>query len=80
MFRLYLLESCIFIPRTEVTDVMENYADAISNSDLEQLAVVKKKGIKYLISYDRDFEPFEEYVTPQQFITLQGEDSSETPY
>ena len=32
----------------------------ISEKVLEQLAVVKKFGIKYLISYDKDFEPFED--------------------
>lgn len=32
------------------------------------LAAVKKLGIKYLVAYDRDFEGFEEYITPKVFI------------
>ncbi len=44
----------------------------IKDKDLEQLAAVKKLGIKYLISYDRDFEKFEEYITPKAFINWIG--------
>ena len=52
----------------------------IKDKDLEQLAVVKKYGIKYLIAYDRDFENFEEYVTPKKFLQIVGEKYFETDF
>jgi len=36
------------------------------------LATVKKLGIKFLVSYDRDFESFEEYITPKAFVKKMG--------
>ena len=67
-FRNYLLLSCTVIPSSYVQEDIHRYQDKIKDKDLEQLAVVKKLGLKYLISYDRDFEPFEEYKTPRKFI------------
>jgi len=51
---------------------MLKYKKLIKAKDLEQVATVKKLGIKYLLSYDRDFEPFEEYITPKEFIKELG--------
>ena len=67
-FRNYLLLSCTVIPHSYVQEEMNRYKDQIKDKDLEQLAVVKKLGLKYLVAYDRDFEPFEEYTTPRLFI------------
>jgi hypothetical protein len=39
---------------------MNQYRGKIKEKDLEQLAVVKKLGLKYLVSYDRDFASFQE--------------------
>ena len=36
---------------------------------------MKKLGIKFLVSYDRDFETFEEYITPKEFIKEMGIES-----
>jgi len=47
---------------------MNQYRGKIKEKDLEQLAVVKKLGLKYLVSYDRDFASFQEYKTPKKFI------------
>jgi len=51
---------------------MLKYKKLIKAKDLEQVAAVKKLGIKHLLSYDRDFEPFEEYITPKEFIKELG--------
>lgn len=67
-FRHYLLLSCTVIPPSYVREAMNRYRDKIKDKDLEQLAVVKKLGLKYLVAYDRDFAPFEEYVTPRGFV------------
>jgi hypothetical protein len=47
---------------------MDRYRGQIKEKDLEQIAVAKMLGLKYLVSYDRDFEAFEEYKTPKEFI------------
>lgn len=67
-FRNYLLLGCTVIPASYVQEEMSRYRGKIKEKDLEQLAVVKKLGLKYLVSYDRDFESFEEYKTPKKFI------------
>lgn len=67
-FRYYLLLSCTVILTSYVCEEMNRYRNRIKEKDLEQLAVVKKLGLKYLVAYDRDFEPFEEYATPKGFI------------
>ncbi|MBI5212693.1 MAG: hypothetical protein HY957_04895 [Nitrospirae bacterium] len=56
----------------DVKKEMAKYKNQIKDKDLEQLAVVKKLGIKFLIAYDKDFEGFEEYITPKAFIEQSG--------
>ena len=51
---------------------MDKYRDLIKEKDLEQVTVVREFGIKYLISYDRDFKGIEEYKTPREFVLLMG--------
>jgi predicted nucleic acid-binding protein len=59
---------------------MAKYKKLIKDKDLEQLAVVKKLGIKFLVAYDRDFENFEEYITPNAFIKELGIKSASSDY
>ncbi len=56
------------ISKDQITDKSEEWRGKIKEKDLEQLASVKTHGIRYLIAYDRDFEGFEEYITPREFI------------
>lgn len=79
-FRNYLLLSCAVIPASEVVGEMNRFKGTIKEKDLEQLAVTKKLGLKYLVSYDKDFEPFEEYTTPKRFIKTMGLDTEESEY
>lgn len=72
IFRDYLLRTCTVVFSVDVKREMAKYKKAIKSKDLEQLAVVKKLGIKFLVSYDRDFETFEEYITPKEFIEEMG--------
>ena len=37
-------------------------------------------GLKYLVSYDRDFESFEEYKTPKEFIKVLNLEVAEDDY
>lgn len=41
---------------------MDRYRGQIKEKDLEQIAVAKMLGLKYLVSYDLDFESFEESI------------------
>lgn len=67
-FRDYLLRTCAIIFPSDLKKEMKLYRNQIKNKDLEQLAAVRKLGIKYLVAYDRDFEKFEEYIIPKAFI------------
>jgi len=80
LFRRYLLESCVVIAKETVGDEMGKWQGKIKEKDLEQLATVKKYGLKYLVSYDRDFEEFDEYVTPKKFIEILGLKPYETEF
>jgi putative PIN family toxin of toxin-antitoxin system len=67
-FRDYILRTCTIIFHSDVKKEMAKYKNQLKDKDLEQLAAVKKLGVKFLIAYDRDFEDFDEYVTPQLFL------------
>ena len=40
----------------------------IKEKDLEHLATAKALKLKFIVALDRDFEPFEEYCTPKEFV------------
>lgn len=79
-FRDYLLKTCTVVFSADVKKEMRQYKTQIKDKDLEQLAVVKKLGIKFLIAYDRDFEDFEEYIMPKAFIEQSGLKPSPSDY
>ncbi len=66
--RDYLLRTCSIVFSGDIRNEMRLYKNQIKDKDLEQLASVKKLGIKFLVAYDRDFEKFEEYIIPKAFI------------
>jgi hypothetical protein len=47
---------------------MSAYRGEVKDKDLEQLTTVRECGIKYLLSYDKDFRDVKEYVTPKEFV------------
>ena len=71
-FRGYLLRTCTVVFSVDVKKEMVKYRKLIKEKDLEQLAAVKKLGIKYLLTYDRDFEKIEEYIIPKVFVQEMG--------
>ena len=79
-FRNYLYKACSIILARDVKDAMKKFRGQIKEKDLEQLAVVKKYGIKYIISLDRDFIGQEEYRTPRQFVELVYGESKESEF
>ena len=63
-----MLDSCVVVSEDEIKEQVNSLKGKIKEKDLEQIATTKKYGIKFLISLDRDFENFEEYLTPKQFL------------
>lgn len=80
LFRDYLLRTCVLVFPADLKREMLKYKKLIKAKDLEQVAAVKKLGIKYLLSYDRDFEPFEEYMTPKAFVKESGSNPAASVY
>jgi len=80
LFRDYLLRTCVLFFSDDLKREMLMYGKIIKDKDLEQVATVKKLGIKYLLAYDRDFEPIEEYMTPKAFIKELGMKPSQPIY
>lgn len=66
--------------REDVGNEVKKWKDKINKKDLEHLATVKMLKLEYLISYDDDFKPFEEYRTPRQFIRELGMRESDSEY
>ena len=58
----------------------EEYKGKISDKDLDNLATAKYEKADYLISYDRDYLDFNEYITPRQFVKKFGFKGYETEY
>ena len=79
-FRKYIINSSIVIPENLVKDFMLKLKGKIKEKDLEQLAVVRKFHIKYLVAYDRDFKNIEEYKTPKEFIKIFGLKAAESEF
>lgn len=79
-FRDYILRTCTITFSADVKKEMARYRKLIKNKDLEQLATVKKLGIKFLIAYDRDFEGFDEYITPKSFLKEMGIKTAASEY
>ena len=79
-FRDYILRTCTVMFSSDVKREVLQYKGLIKDKDLEQLATAKKLGIKFLLSYDRDFENFDEYITPKKFIKEMGIKSASTDY
>jgi len=79
-FRHYLLLSCIVIPSSQIRPALERYRGKVKDKDLEQLTVVKELGLRFLVSFDRDFAPFEEYVTPKEFLGLLGKETTDVEF
>jgi len=69
-FRKYILNVCTLVMKDELSKEIADYKGSVKEKDLEQVAATKKYGLKFLISYDRDLEVFEEYVTPRRFLDL----------
>ena len=79
-FRRYLLDNCVIIMKKNIIKKVNALKGQIKDKDLEQLATVKKFGIKFLIAYDKDFEPFEEYITPKQFLKKLDKETSDSEF
>ncbi len=79
-FRDYLLRTCSIVFSGDIRNEMRLYKNQIKDKDLEQLASVKRLGIKFLVAYDRDFGKFEEYIIPKAFIKQLGLKPSPSDY
>lgn len=78
-FRHYLLEVCIIVQKSELEAEMDKNKGKIKGKDAEQIAAAQHLQLK-LVSYDRDFEGFDEYLTPQDFVKQLGKESSSTKF
>ena len=68
----YMLNSCTILLADDIRGQMKRLRGVVKDKDLEQLAATRALGLWHLISYDRHFEPFEEYITPRAFVESTG--------
>lgn len=79
-FVKYLLESCTIVYEEDYATELLSLRGKIKEKDLSQLAATKALGLKYLVSFDRDFKGFAEYRTPKRFLGELGIKAAETEY
>ncbi|MFH0713451.1 MAG: type II toxin-antitoxin system VapC family toxin [Candidatus Micrarchaeota archaeon] len=75
-----ITEKYEIIPKQQIEAEMQKWHGKIKEKDLEHLATVKHLKIDTLVAFDRDYEPFPEYITPKQFLKKLGIKTSETEY
>jgi predicted nucleic acid-binding protein len=80
LIELLLRKNCKVVYNYEVQEIMAALKGKIKEKDLEQLAAVRKFNLRHLVGYDRDFENFDEYITPKQFIQKLNLKAYETEY
>ncbi len=78
-FRHYLLEVCVIFTKPELKEDTARNKGKINDKDAQQIAAAQHLQLK-LVSYDRDFEGFEEHIAPQEFIKKSGRRHSSTVY
>ena len=76
----YVQGICVIVPRRKISASVKEFRGKIKDKDLENLATAKAMKIGYLISFDREYELFPEYLTPKQFVKHLGLAVSETEY
>lgn len=79
-FTKHILETCAIIFEEDFSSELKDFRGKIKEKDLPQLAATKAFGLKYLVSFDRDFDPFEEYFTPKKFVNELGLKPKVTDY
>ena len=78
--QVLIFSRCNIIYTEEIKNELEKWKSKIKNKDLEHISIVKKFKIPIIVSYDRDFKPFSEYITPKKFIKSIGLKPAETEY
>ena len=63
---------CEVKQRQDYAGGIENWKGQIKEKDLEHLATAKAFNLE-IVAFDADFQSFEEYHTPKQFVEVLGE-------
>jgi predicted nucleic acid-binding protein len=71
-YRDYIMQTCTVVYALDLRAMMRTLKGKIKDKDLEQLAAARALGLRHLVSFDRHFEPFEEYITPRAFVESMG--------
>jgi len=78
--QLLIVSRCIVVYNFEIQDELKKWKNQIKKKDLEHVCIIKKFKIPILVSYDKDFKSFSEYMTPKEFIKFIGLQPSSTDY
>jgi predicted nucleic acid-binding protein len=78
--QLLIFGRFIVVYNFEIQDELINWKNKIKKKDLEHVCIIKKFNIPILVSYDKDFKSFSEYMTPKEFIKFLGLKPSSTDY
>ena len=76
----YLARIAYIAPRRKINKQMAELRGKIKDKDLENIATARQQKLKFLVSYDKDYVGFKEYVTPKQFVKMIGLKPAATEY
>ncbi len=76
---IILKKKFLIVEKTEIEKELIELSGKIKDKDLEHLATAKKYGAR-ILAFDRDFQPFEEYITPKKFLEKLGYRTRETEF
>src|SRR3989338_4670014 len=68
----YLRRIAHIVPRRKINRQMAELRGKIKEKDLENIATARQQKLKFLVSYDKDYTGFKEYVTPKEFAKIMG--------
>jgi predicted nucleic acid-binding protein len=80
LMEVFLKRNCIVIKNSDLGEQMRFLRGKIKRKDLEHIATVRFKDIQWLVAYDEDFEGFDEYVIPKNFVKKLGLKEKPTEY
>lgn len=76
----YVKKTCHVIPRKNILLHLDAFRGMVKEKDLENLVTVKRRKIRFLVAYDRDYKGFPEYKSPKEFVKLLGFEESQMEY
>ena len=79
-FKKFVFDTCRVVPRSQVVGSVEKLKGVVHKGDIEHVATARALGLRYIVSYDSDYEAIAEYITPKKFVQMLGFKEAKAEY